>query len=172
VNNTVEIKLSAAAQAAFKKLERSPKTALENMRATMDVQNEFTVGHIQERRMTGTGPFPPVAGQLGVRTGRLRRSLRPSRAIIRAGAVLSAIGTNVKYAAIHEFGGRTRPHKIRARRKKALYFSIGGKVVTVKSVNHPGSQIPARRPIRRGIADRRRDYQRAIFEAVTKSLTP
>lgn len=50
------------------------------------------------------------------------------------------VGTNVKYAAIHQFGGKTRPHVIRPRNKKALAF--GGRVV--KQVNHPGSTIPAR----------------------------
>lgn len=52
----------------------------------------------------------------------------------------AAVGTNKKYAAIHQFGGTTSPHVIRPRNKKALAF--GGRVV--KSVNHPGSVIPAR----------------------------
>lgn len=50
------------------------------------------------------------------------------------------VGTNVVYAAIHNFGGRTKPHTIYPRHKKALAF--GGKVL--KKVNHPGSNIPAR----------------------------
>lgn len=50
------------------------------------------------------------------------------------------VGTNVKYAAIHQFGGKTKPHKIKPVMKKALAF--GG--VVRKSVNHPGSEIPAR----------------------------
>lgn len=44
------------------------------------------------------------------------------------------------YAAIHQFGGQTAAHKIVPRRRQALAF--GG--VVVRSVNHPGSQIPAR----------------------------
>lgn len=50
------------------------------------------------------------------------------------------VGTNKTYAAIHQFGGKTKPHVIRPRNKKALAF--GGRVV--KKVNHPGSNIPAR----------------------------
>ncbi|MCB6182322.1 phage virion morphogenesis protein [Leeia sp. TBRC 13508] len=50
------------------------------------------------------------------------------------------IGSNKVYAAIHQFGGKTKPHVIRAKNKKALAF--GGRVV--KQVNHPGSNIPAR----------------------------
>ena len=49
------------------------------------------------------------------------------------------VGTNVKYAATHQFGepGRT----IRARKKKALRFQVGGKWVTKKQVR---ITIPAR----------------------------
>lgn len=50
------------------------------------------------------------------------------------------VGTNKIYAAIHQFGGTTKPHVILPRYKKALKF--GGRIV--KSVNHPGSVIPAR----------------------------
>ncbi len=50
------------------------------------------------------------------------------------------IGSNVEYAAIHQFGGKTKAHTIRPVKAKALAF--GGSVV--KSVNHPGSTIPAR----------------------------
>ncbi|KNC93288.1 phage virion morphogenesis protein [Trabulsiella odontotermitis] len=52
----------------------------------------------------------------------------------------AVVGTNVEYAAIHQFGGETRPHEIRPRNKQALAFN--GRVV--KKVNHPGSKIPAR----------------------------
>ena len=50
-----------------------------------------------------------------------------------------AVGTNVKYAATHQFGepGRT----IRARRKKALRFQINGRWVSKKQVR---VSIPAR----------------------------
>lgn len=52
----------------------------------------------------------------------------------------ATVGSDRGYAAIHQFGGRTRPHVIKPRYKKALAF--GGMVR--KSVQHPGSNIPAR----------------------------
>lgn len=52
----------------------------------------------------------------------------------------ATVGTNLEYAAIHQFGGQTRAHVIEPRNKKALAFN--GRVV--KKVNHPGSTIPAR----------------------------
>ncbi|GHD63835.1 phage virion morphogenesis protein [Jeongeupia chitinilytica] len=54
----------------------------------------------------------------------------------------AVVGTNVKYAAIHQFGGKTKPHEIRPRNKKALAWA-GGRH-PVGKVNHPGSDIPAR----------------------------
>ncbi|WP_037586158.1 phage virion morphogenesis protein [Stenoxybacter acetivorans] len=50
------------------------------------------------------------------------------------------IGSNLAYAAIHHLGGKTAAHTIRAKNKKALSFNG----IFRKSVNHPGSQIPAR----------------------------
>jgi phage virion morphogenesis protein len=55
-------------------------------------------------------------------------------------ATQAIVGTNVIYGRIHQLGGKTRPHVIRARRKKALAF--GG--ILRKMVNHPGSKITAR----------------------------
>lgn len=71
----------------------------------------------------------------------LQASGRLASSIVKAVDASSAtVGTNVKYAAIHQFGGQTKPHVIRAKNKKALFF--GGHFA--KSVNHPGSKIPAR----------------------------
>ena len=52
------------------------------------------------------------------------------------------VGTNLVYGAIHQLGGRTPPRTIRPKRKRALYWP--GAAHPVRSVNHPGSDIPAR----------------------------
>lgn len=52
----------------------------------------------------------------------------------------ATVGSSRAYAAIHQFGGRTSPHVIEPRHKKALAFGGG----VFKSVKHPGSNIPAR----------------------------
>ncbi len=52
----------------------------------------------------------------------------------------AVVGSNEPYAAIQHFGGKTKPHTIRPRQKKALSFA--GRIL--KSVKHPGSDIPAR----------------------------
>lgn len=78
---------------------------------------------------------------------------RGNRPLIGAGKFLSGsslhysvsgneltIGSSAIYAAIHQLGGKTKPHSILPRKKQALAF--GGRVV--KKVDHPGSLIPAR----------------------------
>lgn len=66
---------------------------------------------------------------------RLRKSIRSQ-----VGGSGLTISSDAAYAAIHQLGGRTRPHVIRARNKKALAF--GG--LFRRSVRHPGSKIPPR----------------------------
>lgn len=75
------------------------------------------------------------SGQTLTDSGHLLRSIQAASDDRQAMA-----GTNVVYAAIHQLGGKTRPHIIKPKHKKALAF--GGLVR--KSVNHPGSNIPAR----------------------------
>lgn len=70
------------------------------------------------------------------RSTTMRRSVRITE--VTGDAVV--IGSDRKYAAIHQFGGTTRAHVIRAKKGKALKF--GGRFY--RKVNHPGSKIPAR----------------------------
>lgn len=74
-------------------------------------------------------------GKILTESANLRKSIQRD-----SGVNYARVGTNEPYARIHQLGGKTRPHIIRAKNKKALAF--GGRVV--KSVNHPGSDIPAR----------------------------
>ncbi|MGC8736762.1 MAG: phage virion morphogenesis protein [Dissulfurimicrobium sp.] len=54
-------------------------------------------------------------GQTLMDTGRLKNSITS-----RSDATSAEVGTNVEYAAIHQFGGRTKPTIIRPKNKKAL----------------------------------------------------
>lgn len=82
------------------------------------------------RKVTKEGS-KKVKGQIRslglVRTGTLAKSVRGSTTKTK-----SYIGTKLWYA--HFLEGGTKPHKIKARRAKALMF--GG--IRTKSVNHPG----------------------------------
>lgn len=87
----------------------------------------------------------------GTKAARAKQGTWPGMILQRSGRLAASIvqesdhhkaqvGTNVIYARIQQLGGKTKPHVIRARNKRAL--SIGG--IVVQSVNHPGSDIPAR----------------------------
>lgn len=94
--------------------------------------------------------------------GRLRGSI-----VYRASDKRVEIGTNVLYAAIHQLGGRTRPHPIRPRRKKALAWP--GARHPVRGVQHPGSLIPARPYLGLSAADRR-EVVRIIHDHLRRAL--
>lgn len=95
-------------------------------------------------------------------SGSLRNSITSSY-----GDDFAMVSTNKPYAAIHQFGGKTSPHVIRPKKKKALSIPHIG---VRKSVNHPGSVIPARPYF--GVSDwqltRMRDM---IVKAYTRALT-
>lgn len=143
---------------------------------------EAQLGLVRARRRATTvymlrGPkdAAPNPSKLTIRTGALARSVKvvPARRLndmIVGG--LEAGGLNVPYAAIHEFGGRTRAHTIEPLKGVALRWrgigpalppsssrgrarialvnqgklaaGAGGFFVFAKMVHHPGSNIPAR----------------------------
>ena len=115
----------------------------------LDVIGARLVTSVQHRFETETAPGgepwkPSVRareedGQTLTDTGRLRASITH-----RLGPGEVVIGTNVVYAAIHQFGGQTQPRVIRPKHKMALAFNVGGQTIVRKSVRHPGSKIPAR----------------------------
>lgn len=130
---------------------RRARSADANMRGIYKAIGEYMIKSTLERFERG-GPAPdgkPWAPlkpstlarkkttQILVESRHLRDSIR-----YRADNTKVEIGTKVKYAAIHQFGGRTSPTIIKPRRKKALWWP--GAPHPVKSVRHPGVAIPAR----------------------------
>ncbi len=81
-----------------------------------------------------------------VKTGTLKRYLHSSKPTRKSGRWEVQVGTNLRYAAIHEYGGI-----IKAKNKPFLVFKIDGKLIFTKSV-----QIPAR-PYLRPAFDSQKD---------------
>jgi phage gpG-like protein len=97
------------------------------------------------------------------KTGALRADIQIRRRTSRK----LVVGTKrVIYAPIHEFGGKTKPHIIRAKRKKALYWK--GADHPVKWVDHPGSRIKAKRYMRRAAETVQREVDRIAREVYKK----
>lgn len=103
---------------------------------------------------------------LHVRSGNLRASIHGTvdqSATSVTGKVASS--GDVKYAAIHEFGGRTAAHDIMPTKAHALTFVMGGKNVFAKVVHHPGSVIPERSYLRSSLADMKQEIVEGLASA-------
>lgn len=116
---TVDI---SAIRKAHKRLLAETNTAI--ARAAVSA-GEFAVNHVKAHPT-----FRP-------RTHNLQNSTDWRVVRIRGGRVIR-IRNSAKYAHAIDLGAR--PHKIRARRRKALRFVVGGRVLFRRSVNHPGNR--------------------------------
>jgi len=74
-----------------------------------------------------------------VRTGTLLATIHRERSTVRRLPAVEVVAgrARMKYTMLEHDG--TAPHIIRARRKKSLRFTVGGKVVFRRQVRHPGT---------------------------------
>lgn len=97
-----------------------------------------------------------LSGQvLNVVTGALRRSITAAPLAEIGDTIVAEVFSSgdVKYAGIHEFGGKTAAHDIYPKDAQALHFMMGGNEIFAKVVHHPGSRMPERSFMRSGLAD-------------------
>lgn len=147
----------------------------------IDKRNEITTGYIQRFKMSIRGP-----NTLGVVTNRLRSSVRPSKAVAIHDRIISSIGSNVRYAGVHEFGfqgvvqvraftrrqvsndilrgGARRGFVTRQRGEKVLASGLARVRAHQRRMN-----MPARAPIERGIDDNAVLYRRDLSTAIVKA---
>ena len=182
------IQLSESSQRVLRQLSAFPQEMAIAVTQAMDVENQLTISHLIRMRLTGRGPFPPEQHRLGVVTGLLRRSVRATPAQLLGKEVRSSIGTNVKYAAVHEFGGTftrtSKPGSVRLRTdaRGELLRQPGGRLAIFAKAEHKRAKevsfaggrsyqirVPARAPIRHGIADRLPRYAAAIDAAIERT---
>ena len=90
------------------KVKRWMKTAPKELKKAITMGATEIIGHTQKKRLSG--PDTKSGGYYGsglrAPTGTLRRSITKT-VDISSDRVLAQIGTNIKYAAIHEYGGMT-----------------------------------------------------------------
>lgn len=167
----------------------TPRYLLEGMAKALAFQNQLTLSHIIEKRLTGKGPFPVEQHRLGERSKLYRKSVRTSAPEIAAASVSASIGANAAYAGIHETGGTftrtTKPGKVRLRtdasgallgqrtnprlavfarktHKRAREVqTLGGRTYTIK--------LPARAPMTTGFEDRLPAYGPALGEGIIEA---
>ncbi len=82
-----------------------PSIVIPPLVRAMAKMGQLVIAKAQQERFTGNGPFAVSENRLGDRSGRLRRSLEATKPIVNGdGRVSIAMGSNVNYFAIHEFG--------------------------------------------------------------------
>lgn len=189
MNSEIKIALTPQAEKIVAGFETLPGRLVAAIAQGMDQGNQFAVANIQRKHLTGKGPFPVDQHKLGVRSGLMRESVFASDAQQTSGTqVQSAIGTPVKYAGPHEFGGVIHHparqlklrHKIDQRGNllkqgtngKLLVFARkGAKRVRETTVQGKAYDVtmPERAPFRTGLAESMPEYTRCISRNVVNT---
>jgi phage gpG-like protein len=180
-----KIDLTPEAKRIVANLQTLPPKVVQSIARAMDLSNQLAIAKIQTDHLTGRGPYPVDQHKLGVVTSRLRGSVRASAATIHGETVETAIGSNVVYAAIHEFGGRVhheaRTVKVRLRTDAkgnllrqlsnshlAIFASRThkrAKEVTSKAEAYD-VDMPERAPFRTGIEESLHHYKRFVSAGI------
>jgi phage gpG-like protein len=113
---------------------------------------------VQAEKLTGQA--------LKVRTGSLRSSIN-TEISESADAVSASVGTNIRYAAVHEYGV-DHPWLVAAKRGKALRFEIAGRTIFRRSVTHP--PLPERSFLRSALREMRPAIEAGLRQAVAQAI--
>lgn len=81
-----------------------------------------------------------------------------------------ATSADVKYAAIHEFGGVIPPHEIVPDKAKALAFLVGGKQAFAARVNLPAIAMPERSYMRTSLAEMADDIRDELAATAIEAI--
>ncbi|HEY1794915.1 MAG TPA: HK97-gp10 family putative phage morphogenesis protein [Stellaceae bacterium] len=104
------------------------------------------------------------------RSGRLASSIDVS--IERTGSAVSAtVGSDVPYAAIHEYGGVIPAHEILPKSARALAFPWQGRERFFKRVELPAVQMPERSFMRSALAEMAPEIRAAMAAAANRAVT-
>ena len=169
----IQIRINSNAQAVLASLRSFPEEMARGIAATMDSQNQLTVGYIAAKYLSG--PRPEKLGRV---TSTLARSIHASKATVSGNRITSSIGTPVVYAPLHEYGFRgiakVEPHRRRVK-SRDVRGKVDGKrrkiasgVTSVRSFERRVN-IPARPFIEPGIRDRAADYGEAISRVIVNT---
>lgn len=177
---TIQIQFSPQAQELLARVS-DPRVALQAIRRGSDLANQSTIGVIQKSFLSYPKSGPTTPEGLRVITNRLRGSVRASKAVIDGDTVVSAIGSNVKYAGVHEFGFQGSVMvggQIRKRRVFRDFLAKNGKATRRKvrvgdsyvTPHRRNVNIPARAPFRRGITRNLETIRQIVSQSIVKAL--
>lgn len=177
----LKIELTAEAQETLRVVKTLPEAILLGIAVALTKQNLLTVSHIQKEYLSFSKSGPVVDYGLRVQSGRGRSSVRVSDEVTISGqTVQSAIGSNVAYMAVHEFG-YSGPQKIPAHVRKVKTRNVVGRIgerkprqIVAQGVGFVKAftrnvDYPARAFVQGGIADRADNYSQAISAEIQRA---
>lgn len=144
------------------KLDRMPLAVHQSLKLKITMLTLKLEKHVKANKLNGQ-----VLNRI---SGRLARSIA-SKVVDTPESIVGSVFSSgdVKYAAIHEFGGQTAPHLIVPKKANMLAFTgKSGNQVFARQVNHPGSKMPKRSFLRSALTDMSAEIQRGMKEAVIK----
>lgn len=147
------------ASAAFAGLPERLRVALREKAAQLAAELE---AKIQQK----------LAGDvLNARSGALARSIVTTVEEESSGVSVAVTSNgDVKYAAIHEFGGVIPAHEIVPDKAKALAFVVGGKQAFAMRVNLPAVIMPERSYLRSSLAEMAEQIRAGLSAAVGEAI--
>lgn len=169
---TLAINITTNAAQAAAQLRGAPKRMIAGIKRALDEENQYTKGHIETAKLSVRGPKT-----LGVRSNRLRESVNATKAVAVADGITSSIGSNVKYAGVHE-RGFTGTVQVSSHRRKFSAFDVhsrgprGGRGKKVASgvvfvrAHAMKMNLPAREMFRTGIEERTQNYAASVSAAI------
>ena len=139
-------------QARLAKLETLPDELPLAIARGMDFAMAQVRGRIQTQRLGGKGPYPPAEHRLGIVSQKLQESLREEKSVIVGNTITAAIGSNIFYGVLHEYGFE----KDDVVRGKGKPFKL---------------TIPERAPVRTGIEENADYISQEIGNSIDETLT-
>lgn len=109
-------------------------------------------------------------GVLQQRSGRLAASIDLS-VEQSGGAVSATLGSDVPYAAIHEYGGVIPAHQILPKSARVLAFPWQGREGVFRRVEMPAVQMPERSFLRSAFAEMEPEIRAAMADAASRAVS-
>jgi phage gpG-like protein len=178
---TYTIEIDPRSRQIMERMQSFSDIALEALREEMDAQNQLSLERISIDRLSFPREGPTQPHGLRLQSGMLRRSMRATPATRDGDHISSDIGSNVHYAALHEFGFdgtvTVRPH-MRRRFQRREFIGKEGRKVTRKArvgdVNVSGHDrrvsMPARRYVGGVVEERLNDYVTGFANAIQRTF--
>ncbi len=167
---SASIQIPVNLEAALQGLK--PDVMVAAVRRGMTRGGQLVAARVFRDRLSGQGPFSVSAHRLGVRTGRLRKSLRSTPATVNGMEVQTQIGSAVKYAAAHEFGFKGNVPVKAHQRVATKAFGVklpSPRPHTVKAHQRRVS-IPERAPVRTGITENLPIFSNEVASEVKSAM--